>query len=381
MRPLAGHPEGYSDSDLLLGLLPAGEKEKGGPTILLKSDARYIPLKDRSIQCVVTSPPYWGLRDYGLPPSVWGGSDECDHAWVQGDGGPTLCELCEAWLGTFGLEPTPEQFVQNLVEIFREVRRVLRDDGTLWLNLGDSYATGAGQGYVPGGGGQGNRWKRKTGHWQPNRMKIPGLKPKDLIGIPWRAAFALQADGWWLRSDIVWAKKNPMPESVKDRPTRSHEYLFLLTKKSKYFYDGDAIREPYNPASASRYAYPMMDNSDIHGQHKPGMEDLREKRPNEKIRDPNPLGRNKRSVWTLSSEPVPHAHFATFPRALVEPCILAGSREGDIVLDPFCGSGTVVRVAEENNRRAVGADLAYHDISTERSSKIQKKLSGLGREQ
>ncbi len=196
--------------------------------ILLKSDARSIPLKDQSVQCIVTSPPYWGLRDYDLPPTVWGGDADCEHRWADSVGQVIaglqtgFCADCKAWLGAFGLEPSPEQYVENLVEIFREVRRVLRDDGTLWLNIGDSYATGAGGGRVAGGGGQGARWKNKTGHWQPNRMKIRGLKPKDLIGIPWRAAFALQADGWWLRSDIVWAKKNPMPESVKDRPTRSH---------------------------------------------------------------------------------------------------------------------------------------------------------------
>jgi len=369
--------------------------------ILLKSDARAIPLKDQSVQCIVTSPPYWGLRDYGLPPTVWGGIKVCEHRWVRenvlGDEptGRAFCSVCNAWLGALGLEPSPEQYVANIVSVFREIRRVLRDDGTLWLNIGDSYATGAGQGKVAGGGGQGDRWKNKTGHWQPNRMKIRGLKPKDLIGIPWRVAFALQADGWWLRSDIVWAKKNPMPESVKDRPTRSHEYLFLLTKKARYFYDADAIREPFQTDPKFDYPgrakilgrgsqdYPGNQQDKTGGfppkRHLPGnQQDGLGKGFSMPEKWSNFLGRNKRTVWTIATEPVKHAHFATFPRALVEPCILAGSREGDIVLDPFCGSGTVVRVAEINNRRAVGADLAYQDIAKERASRIQKKLSGLG---
>ncbi len=359
--------------------------------ILLRSDARHIPLKDRTVQCVVTSPPYWGLRDYGLLPSVWGGDDDCEHEWIDatyvrnndqtaGEKQPiqvAFCSVCNAWLGTFGLEPSPEQYVENLVGIFREVRRVLRDDGTLWLNIGDSYATGAGQGQVPGGGGQGARWKRETGHWQPNRLKIRGLKPKDLIGIPWRVAFALQADGWWLRSDIIWHKPNPMPESVMDRPTRSHEYLFLLSKSARYFYDADAIREPVTQQHETTGTGFVKAGRAVEGFHGRFGNDGKGMRMPYKWS--NPLGRNKRSVWTIVVEPVKHAHFSTFPRALVEPCILAGSREGDIVLDPFCGSGTVVRVAEQNNRRAVGADLAFHDIAKERASRIQKKLLGLGR--
>jgi len=236
-------------------------------------------LEAESVHCCVTSPPYWGLRDYGLPPSIWDGDPACEHEWGdmmpahhpgqvqdnkavhpenaigQNKGSGSFCQLCGAWRGCFGLEPTPELYVQHSVQVFREIRRVLRDDGTLWLNLGDSYASGKGTCYNPGGGESslGNttnpgKNKKQAGAYPLDRgnkstLEASGLKPKDLVGIPWRVAFALQADGWYLRSDIIWAKPNPMPESVKDRCCKSHEYVFLLTKSAKYYFDGEAIKE------------------------------------------------------------------------------------------------------------------------------------------
>ncbi len=226
-----------------------------------------------SVHCVVTSPPYWGLRDYGT-------------------------------IGQLGLEATPDQYVANMVNVFREVRRVLRADGTVWLNIGDSYAVG---------GPNRESDKRDAGANTADGDRRPpsGLKPKDLVGIPWRLAFALQADGWYLRSDIIWSKPNPMPESVTDRPTKAHEYLFLLTKSPRYFYDADAIREPHHEDGRRVTAVVGKDGSE---QHRNG-----ERWPNS--------GRNKRSVWEIATEAYPDAHFATFPQALVEPCVKAGCPE------------------------------------------------------
>ena len=260
-------------------------------------------LPAKSIQCCVTSPPYWGLRDYGVD-------------------------------GQIGLEKTPEEYVAKLVEVFREVGRVLRDDGTLWLNLGDTYA--ASRSYqVPDNKHPACDEHHKGAHFVPE-----GLKQKDLIGIPWRVAFALQADGWYLRSDIIWSKPNPMPESVTDRPTKSHEYIFLLTKKQKYYYDADAVREK--------------------GIEKPRLKEgnAGESAVDRKMRGfDNCCGtngtRNKRSVWEVTTQPFPEAHFATFPEALIEPCIKAGSKMNDVVLDPFGGSGTTAKVARDLNRDAV----------------------------
>jgi DNA modification methylase len=242
------------------------------------------------VHCVVTSPPYWGLRAYGTPVQIWGGDPAHAHEWGDpvavskrsgssdqsgkngglgnaGENGAAsrgitrgaFCS-CGAWRGELGLEPTPELYVQHIVEVFREVHRVLHPSGVVWLNLGDSYATGGGRvGEAPGGGEQGRAWLGGSGdlavgpRTQPNRLKLPGLKQKDLIGIPWRVAFALQADGWYLRMDVIWSKPNPMPESTQNRPTRSHEYVFLLTKKPAYFYDNHAIKEPFAEASLGRY--------------------------------------------------------------------------------------------------------------------------------
>lgn len=245
-------------------------------SLIIESDAILAlqKLPSDSVQCIVTSPPYWGLRDYGID-------------------------------GQIGLEQQLQQYINKLVAVFSEAKRVLKKDGILWLNIGDGYTSG-------------NRGYRAPDKKNPARaMSVrpntpDGLKSKDLLGIPWRLAFALQADGWYLRSDIIWNKPNAMPESVKDRPTRSHEYIFMLTKSEKYYYDNASIKEN---------------------------------------------GRNKRTVWNVNTMPFAEAHFATFPTALIDPCILAATRENDYVLDPFFGSGTVGVVCQEHNRKFVGIEL------------------------
>ena len=285
-------------------------------------------LPDKSVNCCVTSPPYFGLRDYG-----------CD--------------------GQIGLEPTPDEFVQNLVSVFREVKRVLRDDGTLWLNLGDSYWGGKGANGTSKALGN----AEERGYKQPRGTVVssmraqdaphPVLKGKDLIGIPWRVAFALQQDGWYLRQDIIWHKPNPMPESVKDRCTKAHEYIFLLSKSPKYYFDAKGIGEPLATAP-----------------HKPGNNNatLRTAGPNDrggksqwddtKERVWCKSGyRNKRSVWTVTTKPFKGAHFATFPPDLIEPCILAGCPKDGVVLDPFNGAGTVGVVALKHSRKYLGIEL------------------------
>ena len=280
-------------------------------------------MKDNTIQCVVTSPPYWGLRDYKVD-------------------------------GQLGLEKTPEEYVAKMVRVFCEVRRVLRNDGTLWLNLGDTYSShkdckSIGQTLAKG-------TTRENAHVIPigqshsrntRMLKAQGLKNKDLIGIPWRVAFALQADGWWLRSDIIWSKPNPMPESVTDRPTKAHEYLFLLTKRASYYFDQDAIREPHTTEVGPLRNFAHEDYNQA----------FLSSRGNGERTGYHPLGKNKRSVWSIPSCSYEEAHFATFPEKLIEPCILAGSKPGDVVLDPFSGSGTTVAVAERFGRRGVGIEL------------------------
>ena len=253
-----------------------------------KDCLEWLPgLEAESVNCCVTSPPYWGLRDYGVD-------------------------------GQLGLEKTPEEYVERMVGVFREVRRVLRDDGTLWLNLGDSYASGdlntVHRGAVD---------SPKKHLQQDSKVSLQsGLKPKDLVGIPWRVAFALQADGWYLRSDIIWHKPNPMPESVRDRPTKAHEYIFLLTKKARYFYDADAVREPH-----ARDWDPATNGGSIGNRGSNWHADAKgkERGPHLLPAQKNPLGRNRRTVWTVSTKPFKGAHFATFPPDLIEPCILAGT--------------------------------------------------------
>jgi DNA modification methylase len=289
---------------------------------LYLGDARavLVAMSDESAQCCVTSPPYWGLRDYGAD-------------------------------GQLGLEASPDEYVSALVAVFREVRRVLRDDGTLWLNLGDSYARAPEKG---GTGTPNGRNKPEMGYTGAKPLPS-GLKPKDLVGIPWRVAFALQADGWWLRSDIIWHKPNPMPESVTDRPTKAHEYVFLLAKSETYFYDADAVKEP----AVRGHAGSRFDSG------KTAAHQLGRASATPRVDDGT---RNRRSVWSIATRPFKGAHFATFPPALVEPCILAGSRPGDVVLDPFNGAGTTGMVAMQRGRRYVGVELNpdYAQLAVER---------------
>jgi DNA modification methylase len=251
--------------------------------------------------------------------------------------------------GQLGLEKTPQEYVEKLVKGFREVKRVLRDDGTLWLNLGDCYATGAGSGRSIGGDcfGKSNKVIDEGSFpvCQPNRMALPGLKSKDLVGVPWRVAFALQADGWYLRSDIIWHKPNPMPESVTDRPTKAHEYIFLLSKSAKYYYDAEAISETSSYVHR-RSVSPSSRNGT-------GRNDC-----DREVGDFGKEGtRNKRSVWTVNTNCYSEAHFATFPPDLIKPCILAGCPLGGTVLDPFGGSGTTGQVALELGRSAILIEL------------------------
>lgn len=386
--------------------------------MIINANALNIPLADKSVHMIVTSPPYWGLRNYGVS-------------------------------GQLGLERTPEEYIANMVAVFRECWRVLRDDGTLWLNIGDSYAASPsgnhdaqkdrpridGVFHVP----TWDTFQEQVKGNQNNKL-VSGLKPKDLVGIPWRLAFALQADGWYLRSDIIWNKPNPMPESVTDRPTKSHEYLFLLAKRERYYYDAEAIREENKPESLERYEY------SLEGSYTPGYAYPNEKREKPQQWNLNPAGRNRRTVWTIPTAPYKGAHFATFPPALVEPCIKAGTSErgvcpkcgkgwrrviekekiGDnisargnhrvnsglalppsgagnnpavtlgwqpsctcgqdnggplepipaIVFDPFVGSGTTVKVAYDLGRRGVGLDLSLEYLSEQATTRIHNGHTG-----
>jgi len=277
-------------------------------------------LDDKSINTCITSPPYWGLRNYN--------NEEKQ----------------------LGMEDTPEEFVDNLVKVFREVKRVLRDDGTVWLNLGDSYSSGGRTTTT----NQSLRGDKDYGVTRPKPSK--GIKPKDLIGIPWRVALALQQDGWYLRQDIIWHKPNPMPESVKDRCTKAHEYIFLLSKNVKYYFDNEAIKEPVKKDWGTRDRTKGKYHNEGTGlQPHSGLTKSYDKK-------------NKRSVWTVTTKPFKGAHFATFPKDLIEPCVLAGCPEGGTVLDPFGGSGTTGIVAVNHNRNAVLCELnqEYIDLAKDR---------------
>lgn len=298
-------------------------------------------LPDNHVQCVVTSPPYYALRDYGVS-------------------------------GQIGLEDTPAEYIEKLVQVFREVRRVLKEDGTCWINLGDSYANDQKWGGHPSG----KHCKELHSMVRPKRFT--GLPGKNLLMIPARVAIALQEDGWWLRSDIIWAKPTAMPESVTDRPTTAHEHIFLLAKSEKYYYDADAIREPLKPKTFTTFGikhHPQGNDrlglvkSDNWGST------VAERQPR-LAADGEIAGANKRDVWTVASQPYPEAHFATFPPKLIEPCILAGSRSGDTILDPFMGAGTVALVALQHQRQYLGIELnaSYIDLARERIAVVQPRL-------
>lgn len=274
---------------------------------------------DQCVQTCVTSPPYYGLRDYGHDEQI-------------------------------GLEETPEAYVQKMVEVFREVKRVLKDDGTLWLNLGDSYCHKVDSHKTNSKKQQSN----KGADWDMVKRNFDGMsiKTKDLIGIPWMVAFALRADGWYLRQDIIWHKPNPMPESVTDRCTKAHEYIFLLSKSQRYYYDSDAIKEPLSQATIDDLA--NRKNMNNKGDHGGTRKDLARSR-DEYV--PDDGMRNKRSVWTVTTKPYSGAHFATFPYDLIAPCILAGAPEGGVVLDPFMGSGTTAHTALRLGRQYIGCEL------------------------
>ena len=404
-----------------MNIRPAHEIRLGDALTVLRS------MESESVQCCVTSPPYFGLRDYGT--AEWDISNAedaeiaemCDHkgepkaSQLSGlnhgrgrnvyEESATVpyhetCGKCGAVRidKQIGLEATPAEFVAKMVEVFEEVRRVLKKDGTLWLNLGDSYWTdspvrkSAKEAFS-------DTWDKSqtasNGGLRKTAKAFGPWKNKDLIGIPWRVAFALQEAGWWLRQDIIWSKPNPMPESVTDRCTKSHEYIFLLTKSAKYFYDNEAIKE----RGAGRLDFGEMTsparlnqggewkgvrksdaigvngrsiqttNSEAERRDQPGTFSNNPRlRPNE--------GRNRRSVWTIATQPYSEAHFATFPPKLIEPCILAGSREGDTVLDPFNGSGTTGLVSLRHRRNYIGIELnpEYIKIAEKRLSDVQVKL-------
>ena len=301
----------------------------------LQGDCRSVlkTLEDKSLHCCVTSPPYWNLRDYGVE-------------------------------GQIGLEPTMEEYVTVMVEVFGEVKRVLRDDGTLWLNLGDAYS---------GGCRESNTYKR--GH-NPKRIFPSGLKPKNLMGLPWRVAFALQDDGWILRSDIIWHKTNAMPESVLDRPMKAHEYLFLLSKSGKYYYDIDATREPLKQKTMTTYGTMRKKNGGGKLVKADNWGRGGQQRKPKKDSTGEILGVNKRTIWPVASKSYDGVHFATYPPELIIPCILAGCPEGRTVLDPFGGSGTTGMVATKLRRNALLIELnpEYIELQEKRCSGVQVNL-------
>lgn len=442
-----------------------------GQVQLYHGDVRAVlrALPGGSAQCVVTSPPYWALRDYGIEPSVWGGAEACAHEWADSTrqaerytgkrkwqhiaaeamaagvnvrdvdpnawGHPqksdtSICTICGAWRGALGLEPTPALFIAHTVEVFREVYRVLRDDGVLWLNIGDSYASGGGS----HGGASGLRPERNdlgeraaaadtgfrgsrsrggraaspihadpaaTAYEGPNRYPLAGIHAKELIGIPWMLAFAMRDAGWRLRQEVIWHKPNPMPESVTDRCTKAHEHVFLFSKGQRYYWDQDAIREPLlggardqAPARKARAhegqsSHPNAERNGIRpyrsGNGFAGRQGGSERcgpldggRGSEEPWEDDGTGRNARSVWTIPTAPYSGAHFATFPPALPERCILAATRPGDTVLDPFVGSGTTAMVARRLGRRAIGVDRSEEYLREHAVKRVGEQLALIG---
>ncbi|MCY9758944.1 site-specific DNA-methyltransferase [Paenibacillus alvei] len=380
--------------------------------MILQGDCRHVMqgLDPEQFYTCVTSPPYWALRDYGVPPSEW---PEVTYSPMPGLPSITV----PAWNGCLGLEPTPEMFVGHMVLIFKEVWRVLRKDGTLWINFGDSFA-GSGKGAWKNKDDQKEMYVADPSSPQCKIHKVPnGLKAKDLVGIPWRVAMALQADGWYLRSDIIWHKPNCMPESVRDRPTKAHEYIFLLSKSDRYYFDLEAIKEPMAASSIMRLAQDIesqIGSKRANGGHKtngnmkavggskgafgPPQSRVRAKGNSKTFRgggsytkgnsfnngnviereshgnSPNETGlRNKRTVWTVATAQFSEAHFATFPEKLIEPCILAGSPIGGRVLDPFGGSGTTEKVANQFQRECTSIEInpEYIEIAEKRNEVVQ----------
>ena len=399
---------------------------------LIQGDALEVlrGMDAESVNCCITSPPYWGLRDYGT--SQWiDGRDDCDHSESRPsrraasvassglDGGKATVHASHQFKGDcghcgarridaqLGLEPTPEAYVSRLVEVFHEVRRVLKRDGTAWINLGDSYAAN-----TKGSGGKANSTLnaqrddagvvigKSIVTFEPRQFDLSAcaLKPKDLVGIPWRVAFALQADGWYLRSDIIWSKPNPMPESVTDRPTKAHEYLFLLSKSERYYYDAAAIAEDasvamiqqmkqgYNGTGTKDYESAGVQNpSSVKARIIAGKAATSPRHDGNTWNENNGRGfipsgvtRNRRTVWTIATEPYPGAHFAVMPEALVDPCVKAGCPRDGTVIDPFCGSGTVGVVALRHDRNFIGLDLnpAYLDLARARIYPVTAPLFG-----
>jgi len=374
--------------------------------LLINANSLNIPLADGSVQCVVTSPPYYGLRDYGT--AKWeGGDPNCDHkgepmrtkAYINGNTGTgndvknfdsfqpykNICGKCGAIRidEQIGLEVTPDAYIANLVAVFRECKRILRDDGTLWIVIGDSYSgSGNGSGDYREDGASISKNSSKYGTHKPGTPS--GLKPKDLIGIPWMLAFALRADGWYLRQDIIWAKPNPMPESVKDRCTKSHEYIFLLSKSARYYYDNEAVMEvatgfdgrkdtkykggPKDMAGGAHERW-QYKNLQPDGQQ-PNTMHLNRLEGNEYM---SPV-RNKRDVWTVTTKPYKGAHYATFNPELIKPCILAGAPEGGIVFDPFVGSGTTVATAIQLGRKGIGLDLSLTYLYENAKDRIEAEM-------
>ena len=335
--------------------------------MIINANALHIPLADKCVNTVVTSPPYYGLRDYGVN-------------------------------GQLGLEPTPDEYIANLLTVFRECKRILRDDGTLWVNIGDSFYT------QPAGNKKPSGFQQKSSGGLSGALaqygtlthlpKLDGIKQKDLIGIPWMLAFALRADGWYLRSDIIWAKRNCMPESVKDRPTKSHEYIFLLSKSQSYYYDYQAILEPatgFDGRKDTMFKGAVKSYNGVMPGGKPqsfaqnGHERWQYKNLQPDGQQPNTMHlnrlegeeylspvRNKRDVWFVSTKPYNGAHYATFPPELITPCILAGAPEGGIVFDPFVGSGTTVATAIQLGRRGIGLDLSLKYLQENARQRIDK---------
>jgi site-specific DNA-methyltransferase (adenine-specific) len=369
--------------------------------MIIKGDSRYIPLRDESVNCIITSPPYWSLGKYDIPDLIWDGDEGCDHnfkEYVRPDGGgyPTesaqvrntkndlqrvygykagFCGRCGAWRGQLGLEPTIDLYLKHLLQIMDECWRVLREDGTCWINMGDSYfgdspvRKSAKEQFDPECQ---TVLKRSAGGHRRSAASIDGLRAKSLCLIPYRFAIEMVDRGWILRNIIIWHKPNCMPSSVKDRFTVDFEPVFFFVKSRKYWFEQqyDEQSKTSHPRFAQGITEPPPSKENSKEANRPGYKDWRKYTPVHKL----PQGRNRRCVWTISTQPYPESHFATFPEALIEPMIRAGCPKGGIVLDPFCGSGTTMRVAESLQKEAIGIDLGYENLSEKRTGWNQVEL-------